>query len=361
MRNAFRRKKRLVLASVCLLLALCILDLTVYKESVLESFGGQFVNEERTHSYGRLNWGVTATEDRRLEVDRGSIREVALSLRGGNIAVGRADGPSIRLSYTVTVSARDKEAAQRRLERVTVKGTTEDGRLVFETAENDKRVSLDRIAIRYELLVPDGLKVDLDASSAAVAIRDVSGDIEVKAEGGMAELANTTGNVTASVNGASLYVSGMQGSVSVDNRFGYLTVEQVRGDVKLTGIGGETFVAGVTGKVSGDMQQGSVHIRDIAGPVAMAIRSASLLLDGVRGDIDATSSGSEVRLVLPASEGYALELEAAQGGRILTPPWMPAAQDPEDGGRSVLSTKLGDGAHRMNVRTNGASISVHVR
>jgi len=357
----FRRKKRLVLAAVCLLLALCILDLTVYKESVLESFGGQFVNEERTHSYGRLNRDVTATEDRRLAVERGSIEEVALSMRGGKLAVGRADGSSILLSYTVTVSARDKEAAQRRLDRVTVKETAEDGRLVLETTENGKRVSMDRVAVDYELLVPDGLTVDLDASSATVAVRNVNGDIVLHAEGGMAELTNTAGDVTASVNSASLYVSGAQGSVSLDNRYGYLSVEQVQGDVKLTGIGGETFVMGVTGQVSGDMQQGSAHIRDIDGPAKMAIRSASLLLDGVRGDIDAASKGGEVRLVLPASEGYALELEAAQGGTVLTPLWMPDPQNPEDGGRSVLSTKLGDGAHRVNVKTNGASISVHVR
>jgi len=360
-RSSFRRKKRFVLAAVCLLLALCILDLTVYKDSVFESFGGQFVNEERTHSYGRLNRGVTATEDRRLSVERGSIEEVALSLRGGKLAVGRSDGSSILLSYTVTVSDRDKEAAQRRLERVTVKGTTEGGRLAFEASESGRPLGIDRVAFEYELLVPDGLKVSLEAAAATVAVRSISGDMDIKTEGGMAELTDTTGKVTAIVDSASLYLSGLQGNVSVDNRYGYLSVEEVQGDVKLTGIGGETFVAGVTGRVSGDIQQGSAHLRDIRGPATMAIRSASLLLDGVRGDIDATSSGGEVRLVLPASEGYALELEAAQGGTVLAPLWMPAPQNPEDGGRSVLSTKLGDGAHRVNVKTSGASISVHVR
>lgn len=354
----FRKKRILLLSSVAVLLVLMILDITIKKEQLFESFGEPFFNEQRTDAFYQGHRQAKATSDRQLEFGRRELKEVQLAGVRGKIDVKRATGDTISLQYTVTATAADEEAANRRLEAVQVEEEIGEGRLTLAAKSGDRPIDYDTVSIDYVLLVPDAMKLRIENEQGTIHIAGIRGDVDVDSYNGLTEIVDVTGNVKAVTTYGDLLMSGVAGSMDLENRYGDTDIEHSKGDVRLLSRSGYNHMSGIQGKIAVDSEAGSVHLRETAGQVEVVSRAAYVQLDDVRGDMKIKSDSGTVKLLLPEAEGYTLNAALTRSDSRTSLP-VSVVEEEQEGSTKRLTGVIGDGTWEVDVEAESAEFVIH--
>ncbi len=312
---SLRKKKGIVLSTAVLLFVLAITDIWIRNETVLENFGEQFFNENKTEARLELQRGATASSSRHLVLSSQQIQELELIGKGGEVVARRSPDASIRLQYTVTAVGPDTAAANRRLEAVKVEEVVHDGKATLSAMADGKPVDYETIAIRYELFVPEALKLQLVLSDSVARIQGVKGELGVTMNGGSLSLMNGSGPYHVKAVHGNVHASNLQGKLTLDHRFSNVHIVDLEGALALKTESGHTVVRDLKGEVTGETDRGFVYVHEVAGPVKLASRDTNIQLDHIRGDIQVAGSHSTVSLLLSEKEGYRLNAKL-DGGRI---------------------------------------------
>lgn len=354
----FRSKRMLLLSIVALLLGLSILDLSIRKEEIFETFGRQFVNERKTDAHYQERQSAVSTARSRMEWKKDGVNEVALTSGRGKVTVKRSADSVIRLEAAVTASGEGQEAADRKRDAVQLRKELQEGRLLLGAEMNGKPVRDDAVAVDYELHLPDGLKLRLENREGDALIQGLQGEVEAVSYRGQLDIIGVAGRLTVEVsNGSSLYLSDIAGDTELVNRSGRTRLEHIRGRLNLNSRFGENRAEGITGPVAGVVEHGYLHVQDVQGAVEIESRISTLQVARILGDIRITANSGDTDVLLPETGGYALDAEV-NGGRIHH--HLPFSAESEDGGyRSRLKGTIGDGPWQAHIRSENGDLHIH--
>ncbi|MBB3111080.1 hypothetical protein FHS18_003148 [Paenibacillus phyllosphaerae] len=348
-------QKMLLIAVIAVLLAGLVVDISVRKFEIFESVGRQFVNEQRTNEYEDAHRAMTAQSERQLKLDSKTITGIELSHTSGKVEIRRAAGRMIELKAAITATGSTQEAADLKSKAVQVEQSVKDGKLTFTLSADGKPVDSVAVQVDYELLLPEGLKLQVNSEYGIVSVQGVKSDIEAVSKSGMLEISDTSGKLDLSSYSGNVLLTRITGDIDLTTDFSDAMIEGITGDLDLRTVNGQSVVKRVDGDVTSDSRYGYVNLHDIAGSAAMTSLATDLLLDGVRSDMRVKADDGEITVLLAAEIGYALWLETQDGGIITTL----AGSEQTEGNKERMTSKVGDGSQRVEVRAVAANIIVH--
>ncbi len=351
----FRKKRKVILASVILLLILLILDIWFYREEVVEEFGEQFVNEQRTDEYDEAHKALTRTIQKQLEIERANVNELSLINTRGDIAVARADGNTIRLEYAVTHT--DNRGSERKLDEVIVEQIMNNGRLSLISSLESKRMNSSSISIDYVLFVPDGMKLWIESKNGSVLIDGTKGDIDVKSYSGLMEIVNVEGNLKVNKTYHQLFVSDIKGNIELETQSSDTDIEHIEGEIIINSEQGDHFIIGISGGVIATSYYGTVHLRDIGGSVEVKSEHSEVQLAHIRNDIQVEAKSEDISLILSESEGYAIDAKVTYGSIRTHLPFPIEEISKTD--KAHMSGVIGSGAWQVNLAISQARLTIH--
>ena len=278
--------------------------------------------QQRDRGSRRVEVGPGQAMDTSFRMERGGL--IDLELISGHIVVTGTSGNQVR-----------------------IRAEAEDGRITLRASPTLASLSVEydtrpRGEVRYEISVPAGVRVSMEAVSGNISARGVdadveastvSGSVEVHDIGGMADVEAVSGRITASGIRGGIHVEATSGTIDVSDVDGEVIVENTSGTITLTDIRSKVVRAET---VSGGVRyEGSI---DPAGRYEFASHSGS------------------IRLTLPASTGAQLTLSTFSGSLSSD---FPITLDPRSrSGEKRLEFRLGNGGARVSAETFSGSISI---
>ncbi|MFN2637598.1 MAG: DUF4097 domain-containing protein [Gemmatimonadaceae bacterium] len=253
---------------------------------------------------------------------------VDLSLASGKITVRGWDSASVR-----------------------VLASTESGVLRFDTSPS-------RLTLRAD---PEGGR----ASPRANATYDVS-----VPRGMRLRLQATSGNITASGSQGEISATTVGGAIDVSGGRRQITVESVSGSVRVAQLSGETRAQSVGGNIRAENISGRLEATTVSGTIRLiGVRANDVRGETASGDIvyagrvatggiyDFSSHSGAIRLTVPGTTGAQFRLEAFSGTVETDFPADAAPAGPNRKGQRVEFT-TGDGRARVTARTFNGRIVV---
>ena len=266
-----------------------------------------------------------------------------------------------RLDTTVRLNLRGTVDLSLLSGKITVRGwempdvkilaTTEIGTLRFDATSNrvTLRVEQDREGGRargnasYDVSVPRGTRLRMQAGSGTVT-----------ASGSQGEVSATT------VSGA-IDVSGGRRQVTLESVSGPIRASQLSGDLRAQNVSGSIRAENVSGRLEAWTVRGAIRL--------IGLRSNDIRAETVGGDIvytgrvatggtyDFESHSGTIRLTIPRSAGAHFRLETVSG---VVQSDFPAETAPAQGGRKGgrVEFTIGDGGANVTARTFSGRISV---
>jgi len=227
---------------------------------------------------------ISGTSVAKDSLDSGSEPRVRLTNAAGRVLVTGVKGQdSVEYEATKYASAADPAAAKRRASEVPVDISREDSTVVIET-DGGRDTGAD-----YELRVPAG------------------GAVEVEAEAGDVEVSGLSGNVTVYAGAGDVVVRDVGGGVNV---------EAPRGDVNVGGVNTET------GGVELEVGAGDVVLEDmVVGTLEANVEAGDVTLSGrFSGGGRVSVETGDIIARLPSEDTRDLTLETGVGEVLREPP-----------------------------------------
>lgn len=270
--------------------------------------------------------------DTTVRLDRGGA--VDLSLISGRINVTGWDRPEVRISASIDRGILRFDANPAR-----VSLTVDD-----ENDGNRGRRRHDVGDARYDVSVPRGSRLILEA---------VSGDIIASGSQGEIEASSVSGNVDVTGGAREVSVDAVSGSVHAAQVNGNLRAESVSGDVRVETVSGSVE----SGTVSGNIRLTGVQSKDVqAETVSGDILYSGSIEAGGKYSFD-THSGT-VRLNIPRGAGAQFSVETFSGDVTtdFTVTIPPGAGQRRNG---RMEFTIGDGRAKVNAQTFSGRIVIN--
>ncbi|MGQ0537664.1 MAG: DUF4097 family beta strand repeat-containing protein [Gemmatimonadaceae bacterium] len=185
-----------------------------------------------------------------------------------------------------------------------IRAYSERGRLRF--ALSSSRISIEAESrrgrmgeTRYELSVPQGVRVILQSTSGDVSAHNVNGPVDARTTSGDIEVRGASGHVELSTTSGDIEASRLRGEVDVEAVSGEVQLDDVEGNIRF-----ET--------VSSDIVLRNVRSRDA---VASTV-SGEILFEGIiarDGRYEFRSHSGNVTLRVPAATSARFEVETYSG------------------------------------------------
>jgi DUF4097 and DUF4098 domain-containing protein YvlB len=277
--------------------------------------------------------GLTSI-DTTVRLDRGGA--VDLSLISGRIRVTGWDRPEVKISASIDNGRLRFTATSSRI-ALSVEDSDHDGR---------RRSRHDNVGdARYEVSVPRGSRLILEA---------VSGD------------------VTASGSQGEIEASSVSGDVDVTNGVGPVTVESVSGSAHAAQIKGDLMVQSVSGDVRAETVSGAVEASTVSGNIRLiGVQSKDVKAETVSGNIVYSGSidsggrysfeshSGTVRLNIPRGAGATFSVETFSGD--ISTDFQVTVPPNSGGGRrnGRMEFTIGDGRARVTAQTFSGSIVIN--
>lgn len=271
--------------------------------------------------------------DTTVRLDRGGA--VDLSLISGKIRVTGWDRPDVKVSASIDRGMLRFDANPSRVS------------LSVDQADDDDRGRRrhDVGDARYDVSVPRGSRLILEA---------VSGDITASGSHGEIEATSVSGDVDVTGGVREVSVEAVSGSVHAAQVNGNLRAESVSGDVRVETVSGNVEASSVSGNIRLiGMQSKDVRTETVSGDV---VYSGSIDAGG-KYSFDAHSG--TVRLDIPRGAGAQFSVETFSGD-VTTD--FPVTVPPGSGrGRrnGRMEFTIGDGRARVTVQTFSGSIVIN--
>jgi hypothetical protein len=232
-------------------------------------------------------------------IEAGNLRSLKVSVSHAPISVrgGNANG------YTITVC----KAAAVASDLAAIHVTLEGGELKASGPKHGDWT------VQYQIAVPRGADLDLEASNGPIALRDVDGTVVAKASNGPISLSNLSGNVD---------------------------VTTVNGPVSING------------------GSGSMKVRASNGPLSVDLEGRSW----VGGELDAATKNGPLTLTLPRNYGSGVTVASNGRGPVscraegCNRGWRTTSDD--DGNDEPRTIELGSGAPAVHLSTVNGPITI---
>lgn len=191
--------------------------------------------------------GVTQI-DTTVRLDRGGA--VDLSLISGKIRVTGWDRPDVKISATIE-SGRLRFSSNSSRVSLSVDDSDDEGR-------RGRRHNNTGDA-RYEVSVPRGSRLILEAVSGDITAKGSQGEIEASSVSGDVDVTDGARAVSAEAVSGNVHAAQVNGSLRAESVSGDLRIENVTGDLEASSVSGNIRMAGIQSKdvrtetVSGDI------------------------------------------------------------------------------------------------------------
>jgi len=257
---------------------------------------------------------------------------VDLSLISGRIQVTAWDRQEVKISATTAGDQRLRFDASP--SRVT---------LTIDHGRGRNRQSSDA---RYDVSVPRGAHLNLEA---------VSGNVTATGSQGEVEASSVSGNVEVSGGGRQVNVESVSGSVRVSQVIGNLRAESVSGHVRAEGITGTVEASTVSGTISlTNIQSRDVRTETVSGN----IQYTGTVEAG--GKYDFESHSGTLQLNIPPSAGARVSVETFSGD--IDTDFQVVVQPGQRMRRSgSFEFTIGDGQARITATTFSGRILINNR
>jgi DUF4097 and DUF4098 domain-containing protein YvlB len=253
---------------------------------------------------------------------------VDLSLASGKITVRGWDQPEVK-----------------------VVASTENGALRFDTnpnrvtlrVEQERRGGSSRGDASYDVSVPRGTRLKLQASSGSVTSSGSQGEVSASTVSGAIDVSGGRRDVTLESVSGPIRASQLAGDLEAQNVSGSVRAENVSGRIEAWSVNGAIRLIGV--------RSNDIRAQTVGGDIVYAGRVAT------GGTYDFESHSGTIRLTIPRASGAQFRLETVSGAvqsdfPIETPP----AGGGRKGGRVEFT--IGDGRATVAARTFSGRISI---
>ncbi|HJN47090.1 MAG: DUF4097 family beta strand repeat-containing protein [Vicinamibacterales bacterium] len=290
---------------------------------------------------------------RTISMDAGGLFE--LRNVAGDISVTGNDGIDVTIRATKRVSDRNASGdADAALRRVGVEITQRGNRVEVETEYERSPGNGPSVSVDYEVGVPSGVRVTVEAVASDVTIDGVDGETRVEVVSGAIQLTTLSRLVEAKAVSGHIQLSG----VASDDA---LSVESVAGNLTLDGVRAPRLEAS---SVSGTISLSGVEARRLeVGTVAGAVTYQGALAADGRYEFESHSGA--IRLTVPGSTGFELEAESFSGAFNSDLPITVGGGTRNttvfDRGLHTLEGTAGDGGARLELATFSGDITIERR
>ena len=263
--------------------------------------------------------------DTTLTLERnGTLR---ISIYSGRVSVTGASGSSVRIRGT---AERDEMQIRSRSGMISVSLAPDRGR--GGRAE-------------FDVTVPVGTNVVLEAFSAPFTVRGVKGPAQIETLSGSVQVSDAVGPVE---------IEAVSGNVDITNVDGNVRAESVSGSVTVTNATGDIDAESVSGRVSiSGARSRSVRAESVSGSIGYSgsIESA--------GSYSFTSHSGRLNLGLPTNAGATVSLETFSGSVDSDFPVTLESQTSRGHDHErKMEFRIGDGRARIVLETFSGAIRI---
>jgi DUF4097 and DUF4098 domain-containing protein YvlB len=230
-------------------------------------------------------------DDRRQDQDAVSRIDTTVAFS----ADGTIDLSSISGEVVVTGWARREARIRAYSERGQLRFSASSSRITIETQSRRGRMG----DTKYELSVPQGVRLRVQTTSGDITARDVNGPVDLR---------STSGDVT---------LHGANGRIEISTTSGDIDAARLRGDVEVGAVSGEFNVADVEGTIRVETVSSDIVLRNVRVQQATAETvSGEIEFEGPiarDGRYDFRSHSGNVSVRVPASTSARFEVETYSG------------------------------------------------
>ena len=276
--------------------------------------------------------GVTQI-DTTVRLDRGGA--VDLSLISGRIRVTGWDRSDVKISASIE-SGRLRFSSNSSRVSLTVDDSDDEGR-------RGRRHNNNNGEARYDVSVPRGSRLILEAVSGDVTARGSQGEIEASSVSGNVDVTDGVRAVSAESVSGDVHAAQVNGSLRSETVSGDLRVENVTGDLEASSVSGSIRLVGVQSK--------DVRTETVSGDI---IYNGTIEAAGRYGF---ESHSGTLRLNIPRGAGAQFSVETFSGNlQTDFPVTLPGGSMRKEG---RVEFTVGDGRAKVTAQTFSGSIIIN--
>jgi DUF4097 and DUF4098 domain-containing protein YvlB len=275
--------------------------------------------------------GVTRV-DTTVRLDRGGA--VDLSLISGKIRVTGWDRPDVRISASIESGRLYFDANSSRVS-LRVEDSDDDGR----RSHRHNNVG----EAQYDVSVPRGSRLILEAVSGDVIARGSQGEIEARSVSGDVDVSDGVRAVSAEAVSGSVHAARVNGNLQTETVSGELRAENVTGNVEASSVSGDIRLIGVQSK--------DVRTETVSGEITY---TGSI---EPSGRYNFESHSGTIRLNIPRGSGAQFSVETFSGGLSTdVPVTIPPGSRRREG---RMDFTIGDGRAKVTANTFSGEIVIN--
>ncbi|CRZ15025.1 DUF4097 family beta strand repeat-containing protein [Mycolicibacterium neworleansense] len=183
-------------------------------------------------------------------------------------------------------------------------------------------------AVRVDIALPTGSRLNLSSASADIEADGVYADCRCASASGAVRVATVTGNIKADSASGDITIGDVAGNARIATASGDATIDRIDGDVNFQAASGSLAIGTLHGHVKHQTASGSVSV---------AV--------GVSGALRAQTGSGEVEIGIPAGTAARLELKTHSG-------------TVDNGLQASDGPGAGDETFLVNARTGSGDISI---
>jgi DUF4097 and DUF4098 domain-containing protein YvlB len=127
--------------------------------------------------------------------------------------------------------------------------------------KNQFSFSNPNISVDLDVLIPKGLKVEIDDGSGSMTIADINNSLEIDDGSGSITIKNIVGNVLIDVCCGNSNLTNIDGNVTIDDGSGTININHVSGDISIDDGSGSIIINNLQGKFNlEDDGSGSIRV-----------------------------------------------------------------------------------------------------
>jgi DUF4097 and DUF4098 domain-containing protein YvlB len=276
--------------------------------------------------------GVTRV-DTTVKLDRGGA--VDLSLISGKIRVTGWDRPDVKVSASIESGRLRFDANSSRVS-LTVEDSDDEGHRNRNRHHNVGEA-------QYDVSVPRGSRLILEAVSGDVISRGSQGEIEATSVSGDVDVSDGVRAVSAEAVSGSVHASQVNGNLHTETVSGELRAENVSGNVQASSVSGDIRLVGIQSK--------DVRTETVSGDITY---TGSMEPSG-RYNFEAHSG--TIRLNIPRGSGAQFSVETFSGDvNADVPVTIPPGRGRREG---RMEFTIGDGRARVTANTFSGQIVIN--
>ncbi len=325
----------------------------VFGEQTRYVFSGFVISMAVMISIGGL-WAVTPDSlTQTFEVAPGGL----LKVRAERGSVEVTSGGSGQVQVEIVPKGGDLDELQ------------DDFKISFEQTGNDVLVEIERKSslsnwfnfggesfIVYAT-VPFEFNVDLVTSGGHISVADLRGDVKTTTSGGGLSFGQIEGPIWGRTSGGGIRLSECRGNVDVETSGGGIEIGEVDGTLKAYTSGGSISIKAASGSAELGTSGGNIRIENVAGEVDAKTAGGSIeaaLLEQPEGDCYLGTSGGNVTVTLAADLRFDIDAKTS-GGQVRTD--LPLSVQGTVS-KTKVQGKLNGGGPRLVLRTSGGNIRI---